>query len=117
MSLSGSSASRYSIWAMTRLARSSSMKVGKKMMRSFRRREKMSNARSPRGVCSTTIGTKPIGDLLFIGSPPDGGHSTQRPAARSGLDFRVGDQEVEGHAIADALAQSLEVAVFLHHTT
>src|SRR5215813_14580303 len=102
---------------MTRLARSSSMKVGRKMMRSFRRREKMSNARSPRGVCSTTIGTKPIGDLLFIGSPPDGGALDPCGLARSGLDSRVGDQEVEGHAIADTLAQSLEVAAILHHTT
>src|SRR2546428_12706656 len=49
MSLSGSSASRKSIWAITRFARSSSMKVGRKMIRSFNRREKMSNARSPRG--------------------------------------------------------------------
>src|SRR5205823_1039338 len=131
MSLSGSSASRKSIWAITRFARSSSMKVGKKMMRSFRRREKMSNARSPRGVCSTTIGTRPIGDLLFIGSPPDGGASTLRPAACHvsfarlerrgtqplGSDFRVGDQQFEGHAVSDPLTQPLEVAAFLHHTT
>src|SRR5712691_12602331 len=34
------------------------------MIRSLRSREKMSNARSPRGVCSTTIGTKAIGRLL-----------------------------------------------------
>src|SRR5438034_7184544 len=64
MSLSGSSASRKSIWAITRFARSSSMKVGRKMIRSFNRREKMSNARSPRGVCSITIGTRAIGFSL-----------------------------------------------------
>jgi hypothetical protein len=55
------------------------MKVGRKMMRSFRRREKMSNARSPRGVCSTTIGTRAIGGLLFIiiiGSPRTAGPIT-----------------------------------------
>src|ERR687888_69832 len=68
MSLSGSSASRKSSWAITRFARSSSMKVGRKMMRSFNRREKMSNARSPRGVCSITIGTRAIGDLLIAGT-------------------------------------------------
>src|SRR3989442_875699 len=56
MSLSGSSASRKSIWAMTRLAISSSMSVGRKMIRALRSLEKMSNARSPRGVCSTGRG-------------------------------------------------------------
>src|SRR6516164_3111753 len=60
MSLSGSSASRNSICAITRFARSSSMNVGRKMIRSLNSREKMSNARSPRGVCSTTIGTNAI---------------------------------------------------------
>src|SRR6185295_7451863 len=73
MSLSGSSASRNNICAMTRLAISSSIYVGRKMMRSLRSREKMSNARSPRGVCSTTIGTKPIERLLRCarrGAPP-----------------------------------------------
>src|SRR5207244_748407 len=30
----------------------------------------MSNARSPRGVCSTTIGTSAIGDLLLLSSSP-----------------------------------------------
>src|ERR1700730_2311325 len=64
MSLSGSSASRNSIWAMTRLAFSSSIWVGRKMIRSLRSREKMSNARSPRAVCSTTIGISAIGYLL-----------------------------------------------------
>src|SRR5260370_13005681 len=34
------------------------------MIRSLRSREKMSNARSPRGVCSTTIGISAIGYLL-----------------------------------------------------
>jgi hypothetical protein len=36
------------------------MNVGRKMIRSLNSREKMSNARSPRGVCSTTIGTNAI---------------------------------------------------------
>src|SRR4029450_6155409 len=46
------------------------------------RREKMSNARSPRGVCSTTIGTRAIGDLLLISAPPDDAASPpRRPAA------------------------------------
>src|ERR1700730_5919256 len=64
MSLSESSASRNSSWAMTRLAISSSIWVGRKMIRSLRSREKMSNARSPRAVCSTTIGISAIGHLL-----------------------------------------------------
>src|SRR6266508_5410204 len=68
MSLSGSSASRYSIWATTRLASSSSIYVGRKMIRSLRSLEKISKARSPRGVCSTTIGTKAIGRLLITSS-------------------------------------------------
>src|SRR5262249_3660195 len=69
MSLSGSSASRNSICAITRFARSSSMNVGKKMIRSLNSREKMSNARSPRGVCSTTIGTNAIGRPLAMCLP------------------------------------------------
>src|SRR5215813_13719452 len=68
MSLSGSSASRNSICAITRFARSSSMNVGRKMIRSLNSREKMSNARSPRGVCSTTIGTIAIERPLAIAS-------------------------------------------------
>src|SRR5881296_4723754 len=100
MSLSGSSASRKSIWAITRFASSSSMKVGRKMMRSFRRREKMSNARSPRGVCSTTIGTRAIKSLLVW----------------LRFDIGVGDEQLEGHAITQPLAQPVEVAALLHHT-
>jgi hypothetical protein len=57
MSLSGSSASRNSICAIARLATLSSIGVPMKMMLSFSSREKMSYARSPRLVCSTTIGT------------------------------------------------------------
>src|SRR6187399_2211413 len=56
MSRSGSSASRKSICAMTRFAMLSSIEVPMKMMLSLSRREKMSYARSPRFVCSTTIG-------------------------------------------------------------
>src|SRR4029453_17967938 len=122
MSLSGSSASRYSIWAITRFASSSSMKVGRKMMRSLRRREKMSNARSPRGVCSTTIGTRAIGVLLFIGSPRTAGApAPRRPAARttttrSCFHVGVGDEQLEGHSIAQPLPEPIEVTALLHHT-
>jgi hypothetical protein len=42
MSLSGSSASRNNIWAMTRFAMPSSIGVPMKMMLSFSSREKMS---------------------------------------------------------------------------
>ncbi len=38
------------------------------MIRSLRSLEKISKARSPRGVCSTTIGTKAIGRLLITSS-------------------------------------------------
>src|SRR5215510_9284803 len=103
MSLSGSSASRNSIWAMTRLASSSSMNVGRKMIRSLSRREKMSNARSPRGVCSTTIGTKAIG-VSF------------EPFDRLCTDLRVLDQEVERLLFAEPAAQVLQVSALLHHT-
>src|SRR2546427_5664958 len=100
MSLSGSSASRKSIWAITRFARSSSMKVGRKMIRSFNRREKMSNARSPRGVCSITIGTRAIGISLSSARPNPG----------------VVDEHLEGPAVAQSAPQRLEVTVLLHHT-
>src|SRR5579872_2759346 len=58
MSLSASSFSRNSNCAMTRFARLSSMPPPTNTIRSFNRREKISYARSPRAVCSTTIGTK-----------------------------------------------------------
>src|SRR3970282_1424114 len=102
MSLSGSSASRNSIWAMTRFASSSSMKVGRKMIRSLRRREKISNARSPRGVCSIPIGTRPIGNLLAV--------------RRLRMDRGVLDEEVERLALAQPLPQRFEIATLLHHT-
>src|SRR5712691_7354417 len=101
MSLSGSSASRKSIWAITRFARSSSMKVGRKMIRSFNRREKMSNARSPRGVCSITIGTRAIGVSFICRLHPNPG---------------VADELLEGPAVAQSAPQRLEVTVLLHHT-
>src|SRR5438477_13107773 len=98
MSLSGSSASRNKSCAMTRLASSSSMNVGRKMIRSLSRREKMSNARSPRGVCSTTIGTKAIGLSLRIPY------------------LCVLDQEIERFLLAQATTQVLQVSTLLHHT-
>src|SRR4029453_15160133 len=99
MSLSGSSASRNSIWAMTRLASSSSMNVGRKMIRSLSSREKMSNARSPRGVCSITMGTRAITTISL------------RAHAR------VLDEHVEGLALTHPVAQSVQVAALFHHTT
>src|SRR5712664_803993 len=87
MSLSGSSASRKSIWAMTRLASSSSMNVGRKMIRSLSRREKMSKARSPRGVCSITIGTRAIIALLYLREhlrEPSRGRSGNRASCARG---------------------------------
>src|SRR5918992_1906978 len=103
MSLSGSSASRKSIWAITRFASSSSMNVGRKMIRSLSRREKMSKARSPRGVCSITMGTRAI-VLSF------------RRAVALLMDLRLADQEREGHALAEALPEHLQVSALLHHT-
>src|SRR5438477_2522496 len=101
MPLSGPSASRNNICAMTRLASSSSMNVGRKMIRSLSRREKMSKARSPRGVCSMTIGTRAILRLLVT---------------RLRADSCVFDQEVEGLALAEPQAKRLEVPALLHHT-
>lgn len=56
--LLGFSDSRNRSEATTTAAVASSIGPFMQMMRSFRRREKMSYARSPRLVCSTTIGTK-----------------------------------------------------------
>src|SRR5712691_2352278 len=119
MSLSGSSASRKSIWAITRLARSSSMNVGRKMIRSLSSREKMSKARSPRGVCSITIGTRAmtLSFLLALRAigPPLGAVGGVR---RCGLfmDFRLADQELARHALAQPMPQPLQVSALLHHT-
>src|SRR5437764_2888148 len=122
MSLSGSSASRKSSWAITRFARSSSMKVGRKMIRSLSRREKMSNARSPRGVCSTTIGTRAMGDLLasLIGSGVrEAGvhHGWPETDARRSLDLRLPDESLERHPVAQSAPERVQVAALLHHTT
>ena len=54
MSLSGSCPSRYSSCATTKLAEVSLTSSLSTMMRSFKRREKMSYERSPWAVCSTT---------------------------------------------------------------
>ena len=54
----GLSASKKSNWAQTTLDTASSIGPITKMIRSFNRREYMSNARSQRFVCSTTIGIK-----------------------------------------------------------
>src|SRR5512135_3507188 len=70
MSLAGSSFSRNSNWAMMRLATSSNTGPPRNTMRSFSRREKMSYARSPLAVCSTTIGTRAISAGL-LGQPRD----------------------------------------------
>src|SRR5215831_17872505 len=99
MSLSGSSASRNSIWAITRFASSSSMKVGRKMIRSLRRREKMSNARSPRGVCSMTIGTSATGP----------------PTLRLRVDLGVLDQQRQDLGFPQAQPEVVEVAAALEH--
>src|SRR5262249_23858792 len=114
MSLSGSSASRKSIWAMTRLASSSSMKVGRKMIRSLRRREKMSKARSPRGVCSTTMGTKAIALLL---RSDDSRVSRGTDGSPLPVDGGVLDEEIERHAFAQAVSQRVHISALLHHTT
>src|SRR5438132_6764032 len=124
MSLSGSSASRKSIWAITRFARSSSMKVGRKMIRSFNRREKMSNARSPRGVCSITIGTRAIGISLSLARLGRRGPSPALSRGPNDLIISsisrqnpgVADEQLEGPAVAQSAPQRLEVTVLLHHT-
>src|SRR5512137_993420 len=73
MSLSGSSASRNSIWAMTRLDITSSMTEPRNTILSFRSLENMSYALSPLPVCSTTIGTRDMSlNLRFPEWPPHG---------------------------------------------
>src|SRR2546428_2995395 len=114
MSLSGSSASRKSIWAITRFARSSSMKVGRKMIRACNRREKMSNARSPRGVCSITIGTRAIGFSLSQARLGRGALRLALPRLRP--DLSVTDEQLESQAVTQPTPQLLEVAALLHHT-
>src|SRR2546427_710071 len=104
MSLSGSAAARKSLWAITRFARSPSMNGGRKMIRSFSSREKMSNARSPRGVCSTTIGTNPIERLLAM-------LSTLRRYSR------VVDEEIKRPRLLEPMPQPLEIAALVHHAT
>src|SRR6266566_1958987 len=66
MSFSGSSDSRCSSWATIRLAIWSSTGVPRKMIRSFSRRLYMSNARSPREVCSTTMGMSGLIVLALV---------------------------------------------------
>src|SRR5580765_2558058 len=56
-SLSGSSDSRNSSCAMTTLASARSISAPRNTMRSLSRRENTSQPRSPRCVCSTTVGT------------------------------------------------------------
>src|SRR5712664_1283640 len=72
--LSGSSASRKTSCATIRFADWSSTSVPRKMIRSRRRREKMSNERSKRPSDSTTIGTSWLNALLigcaFYTQPP-----------------------------------------------
>src|SRR5580765_2226277 len=118
MSLSGSSASRNNICAMTRFAISSSIYVGRKMMRSLRSREKMSNARSPRGVCSTTIGTKPIERLLRCarrGAPPPSIARSGCMALSVYLRRYRGpfNKEVERALLPEREAEAIQVTVLL----
>src|SRR2546426_11419230 len=95
------------------------MNVGRKMIRSLSSREKMSKARSPRGVCSITMGTRAMNlsfslALRAIG-PPLGAVGGGR---RYGLfmDFRIAVQELERHTLAQPMPQPLQVAALLHHT-
>src|SRR6188474_1504486 len=118
MSLSGSSASRNNIWAMTRLAISSSIYVGRKMIRSLRSREKISNARSPRGVCSTTIGTKPIERLLRCarrGAPPPSiaWSGCMGSQCTSGAYRGSFNKEVERALLPEREAEAIQVTVLL----
>src|SRR5579859_1414394 len=74
ISFVASSLWRYSNCATVTLAIWSSIGVPMKMMRSFNKREKMSQPRSPRGVDSTTLGIMPRGSknsldsLIHLGS-------------------------------------------------
>src|SRR5215213_3584817 len=106
MSLSGSSLSRWSSWAMTRLAMVSSIGVPRKMIRSLRSREKMSNERSPRLVCSMTMGTR---FASAIEQTSGRGQGTRREGyqrhARSGALARIGRGQVAAQAVAGEAGQ------------
>src|SRR5437879_2845043 len=76
------------------------------MIRSLRSREKMSNARSPRGVCSTTIGTSAT-------APPP---RSVAPAGRLlGLNGRMLDQKLQHFRLPEACPQRPEVPAALEH--
>src|SRR5262249_37998914 len=87
------------------------------MMRSLRRREKISYARSPRGVCSTTIGisaTAPpasarraVGGFMSI-SAPSGARSDW--LARGGrLDLRLLDEQRHGLRLAERQPEPVQL--------
>src|SRR2546428_2195248 len=85
-----------------------------KMNRSFNRREKKSNARSPRGVCSITIGTRAIGFSLSQARLRRGALRLALPRLRP--DLSVADEQLEGQAVTQPTPQLLEIATLLHHT-
>src|SRR5256712_4396769 len=85
-----------------------------KMNRSFNRREKKSNARSPRGVCSITIGTRATGFPLPQARLGRGALRLALPRLRP--DLSVTDEQLEGQAVTQPTPQLLEVAALLHHT-
>src|SRR5206468_1156107 len=79
------------------------------MIRSLRSREKMSNARSPRGVCSTTIGTSATAP-----PPPLGCRLGVAPAGRLlGLNGRMLDQKLQHFRLPEACPQRREVPAAL----
>src|SRR5262245_13596612 len=87
------------------------------MIRSFSSREKISYARSPRGVCSTTIGisaTAPptparpaAGGLSRISAPPVARGSWLARGGR--LDLRVLDEQRQGLRLAERQAKPVQL--------
>src|SRR5579872_6285681 len=109
MSLSASSFSRNRSCAMARFARLSSIGPPTKMIRSFSRREKMSKARSPRAVCSTTIGTKCPIVLPYLGGRHSGNRCfTDLCVLHEKIQCFSASHRIDDHAKAGGAAQSLD---------
>src|SRR5437868_15127868 len=83
ISFFGLSASRKSNCATTSVDTPSSIPPVMKTIRSLRRREKMSYARSPRLVCSTTMGTRAI--VVSVRDPTSRGRRAPRVSGPRGL--------------------------------
>src|SRR5215813_12777515 len=77
------------------------------MIRSFSSREKMSYARSPRGVCSTTIGTSPTAPPTWPDLPS--GMSIAWCDVVGRFDLRVLDEQRQDFRLAERQAEPVQL--------